>query len=206
MKGLLFITIDTEVRLPWFNHGDKPYFGFNGGYGVELWKGLDEWNNANPYYKLKKDAEEDFVSLEDLENVKKYVDSIKAKYGDSFYLIIVDEVTDNGNVFKDFTFVGYDCGYIYGDEYEDWYALFSCIKNELLKEREYINPFLQPSFLKLNQYGLFQSYEDALSFKVNRDVAISQKHIGGIETAFKQFGIVRIFLYDKSNPVSASKN
>lgn len=188
------------MRPPWFSHGEKPYFGFNGGYDVELWKGLDEWNNAYPYHKLTKTEEEDFINLKELENVKKYADFIKAKHGDSFYLIIVDEVINDGNVFEDFTFIGYDCGYIYDDDNRDWYVLFSCIKNELLKKPEFINLYLRSSAAKINQYGLFQSFGDALAFKNKRDLAMAKNEIDGIEVNFSEFDFSQIWLYDKTNP------
>lgn len=200
MKGLLFITIDTEVRPPWFSHGDKPYFGFNGGYGVELWKGLEEWNDKNPDYKLLKGEHEDFVSLSQVENVKSYADYVTGKYGHDFYLIIVSDETNEKQSFDDFSFIGYDFGYIYGDNHTDWYVLFSCIANELLKKSEFINAHLRSLAVKINQYGLFQSFGDALVFKNKRDLAKAKNEIDGIEVNFSEFDFLQIWLYNKTNP------
>ena len=185
MEGILVITVKKEYPL---------YTGFDGGFGVDMWKLLDVWNTNNAEDKIEITGNEDFYNVTGFRKVEQYVKFVQQYDKEEYftYCILVNSGLHRTPV-EGFEFIGYDCGYLRGNGFS---LLFSSIPNELT--REVVNPVLQVFKSKLNTHGLFTTYEDALAFKHARDYAIDKGDIDYIETAFKDYSIVRIFMFKDS--------
>ncbi len=184
MGGLLVITGKLEP-------GKNNYYGFDGGFGIELWKNLDKWNAENPGATII--IEDDFCNLSYLKDVKKYFIAQKAieTAADYLYLIYVNEDYLENIEIVDFIFIGYDCGYLRGNGFS---LLFSSISNELLLP--VINKNIEPFKANLNNYNLFGKLEDVSAYEKARAKSILRNDIDHIETAFSDFSIVGIYLFN----------
>jgi len=92
----------------------------------------------------------------------------------------------------DFKFIGFDCGYFF-DKYDDFYIGFSSIANEVIRMN---NSFCCKYRNKLNDYLLFQSIEEVLCFKKERE-NILKRNIYHFEDAFEDFVIMYIYLLER---------
>lgn len=168
------------------------YLGFNGGSGEEIWPYLEEWNARSRQSPIK--LENDICPMQYLHWVAPYYHFLRKAFpANKIHLIFIHDLLNDFKV-ANFEFIGYDCGYLL-DEGNP--ILFSCIWNELFRKE--VNALLLPYQQKMNAFGLFSEVADALEFEGVRNDAVTNGKQDFIETAFDDFRIVPVYLYNEDS-------